>query len=271
MHGSAQSEGLAGPRFDNLLWTCAKFSAIQVKFLPTFYVVTYSWWIISSHFHGTMEGTSPSRKSSRLPGMANVDPTCWQGRKKKHLTLEFQVCHLVGNLDEPEFWTPAAYDWLNIIKCLSTICPCLTSVCLGGPSPSILTCDMSPSLPNLTAEFCVRSTGLDPEARAPVEEAGPWEIRKVVLSFKKSQPLNRLTFLDLVLTASASSENRIMAEHAAACTAWSFRAWYLQRHNICHDVHSVFCWTTQLQPVQMLVLFGNFCGVLCQDWSKVQA
>lgn len=24
-------------------------------------------------------------------------------KKKNHLTLEFQVCHLVGNLDEPEF------------------------------------------------------------------------------------------------------------------------------------------------------------------------
>ena len=45
----------------------------------------YSWWIISSHFHGTMEGTSPSRKSSRLPGMANVDPTCWQDRRKKNI------------------------------------------------------------------------------------------------------------------------------------------------------------------------------------------
>ena len=65
--------------------------------------------------------------------------------------------------------------------------------------------------------LCSFHCRLDPEARAPVEEAGPWEIRKVVLSFKKGQPVNRLTFLDLVLTASASSENRIMRCWACCC------------------------------------------------------
>lgn len=218
MHGSAQSEGLAGPRFDNLLWTCAKFSAIQVKFLPTFYVVTYSWWIISSHFHGTMEGTSPSRKSSRLPGMANVDPTCWQGRRKK--TFDIGISSL-PSCGQPR-WT-----WIlnasGVRSAEHNQVPehhlSMSHKCMPWwPKPKYTDMWYVTKLAQSNCRvLCSFHCRLDPEARAPVEEAGPWEIRKVVLSFKKGQPVNRLTFLDLVLTASASSENRIMRCWACCC------------------------------------------------------